>query len=77
MTVKITEAQRERATKDINEAKIKLVQAIEKLGRTLEIAKTEEGWETFLEEDANRVQYWEKYIAKLTTILEKGEIEVA
>ena len=77
MSVKITEAQRARAEKDLKDAKWKKVQAIEKLGKTLEIAKTESGWEEFVAEDTKRVQYWENYIARLEEILAKGEIEVA
>lgn len=76
MTLTLTKNQRERVEKDLAEAKIKMVQALAKLGNTLEIAKTESGWEEWLEEDAKRVQYYENHIARLTAILEKGEIEV-
>lgn len=76
MTLVLTENQKKRVEKDLAEAKIKMVQAISKLGSTLEIAKTESGWEEWIEEDAKRVQYYENHIARLTEILNKGEIEV-
>ena len=76
MTLTLTENQKKRVERDLAEAKIKMVQALSKLGNTLEIAKTESGWEEWLEEDAKRVQYYENRIARLTEILDKGEIEV-
>jgi hypothetical protein len=76
MTLTLTENQRKRIEKDLVEAKIKMVQARSKLGKTLEIAITESGWDEWLEEDAERVQYYKNRIAKLTEILNKGEIEV-
>lgn len=76
MTLTLTENQRKRIESDLAEAKIKMVQALSKLGNTLEIAKTESGWEEWIEKDAKRVQHYENHIAKLTEILDKGEIEV-
>jgi hypothetical protein len=76
MTLTLTENQRKRIESDLAEAKIKMVQALSKLGNTLEISKTEGGWEEWIEEDAKRVQYYENHIARLTEIFNKGEIEV-
>ena len=76
MTLVLTENQKKRVKKDLVEAKIKMVQALEKLGNTIEIATTESGWEEWLEEDSERVQYYKNRIAKLTEILDKGEIKV-
>lgn len=77
MKIKITDAQRKRVTEDLDEAKIKLAQAKDRLNKTLEIAKTDSSWNEWVEEDTNRVQYYENYIASLKKILIKGEIEVA
>lgn len=76
MKLTLTENQRKRIASDLAEAKIKMVQALSKLGNTLEIAKTESGWEEWIEEDVKRVQYYENHIARLTEILDKGEVEV-
>lgn len=76
MKIKLTNEMRKRIESDLAEAKIKMVLALSKLGKTLEIAKTESGWDEWLEEDAERVQYYKNRIAKLTEILNKGEIEV-
>lgn len=66
----MTISQIERVKREIKELTTKLQRANEKLAQTLEIAKSETGWEEWVEEDTNKVEYYTRHINRLKAMIE-------
>lgn len=66
----MTKAQIESIKKEIERLTVNLKKATLKLNRTLEIMKEDASWEMFLEEDTERVKYYERHINRLNAMIE-------
>lgn len=66
----MTNEQIKRIQNEIKELTVKLEKAKEKLNNTLKIMKEDASWEMFLEEDTNRVKYYEKHVDRLNKIID-------
>lgn len=66
----MTNEQIKRIQNEIKELTVKLEKAKEKLNNTLKIMKEDASWEMFLEEDTNRVKYYEKHVDRLNKMID-------
>jgi hypothetical protein len=66
----MTKEQIKRIQNEIKELTVKLEKAKEKLNNTLKIMEEDASWEMFLEEDTNRVKYYEKHVDRLNKMID-------
>ena len=66
----MTNEQIKRIQNEIKELTVKLEKAKKKLNNTLKIMKKDASWEMFLEEDTNRVKYYEKHVDRLNKMID-------
>ena len=66
----MSKEQIKRIQNEIKELTVKLEKAKEKLNNTLKIMEEDASWEMFLEEDTNRVKYYEKHVDRLNKMID-------
>lgn len=66
----MTKAQIASIKKEIEKLTANLEKATAKRNRTLEIIKEDSSWKMFLEEDTERVKYYERHIDRLIAMIE-------